>query len=294
VRALVIGNNTIDRVYFLPGALCVGTKTSSVDVRELAGGQAANVAVALARLGIAVDYRGAFGADHDGDRVRAAIAAAGVDVARCPRRASCRQHAAAVLVDATGERTILMSKDPGLRLAATSIAPDDIAAVDAVYLDGHEPDAGLRAATLARDAGIPVVLDGEIADDGVRAMLPLVDTFIAQVDVLAALTGETEVESALAAALALGPRLVVVTRGAGGALALARGGALLRIPAQPCRPRDTTGAGDAFRAGYVAATLGGLDLAAALAFAARCGAAQCEVLGPQLTAAAAAALRWSA
>lgn len=79
-----------------------------------------------------------------------------------------------------------------------------------------------------------------------------------------------DVERAAARLAARGP-LVVVKNGADGALAH-DGRGLLRAPAVPVRPLDTVGAGDSFDAGFVAATLAGLPLAAALALAAACGA----------------------
>ncbi|WP_206504946.1 carbohydrate kinase family protein [Streptomyces chrestomyceticus] len=76
---------------------------------------------------------------------------------------------------------------------------------------------------------------------------------------------------AAAAALARRGPLVVVKDGAAGALAH-DGVTLTRTAAVPADPVDSVGAGDSFDAGFVAAVLHGLDLPAALSFAAACGA----------------------
>jgi sugar/nucleoside kinase (ribokinase family) len=72
---------------------------------------------------------------------------------------------------------------------------------------------------------------------------------------------------------------VVVKRGADGALASRAGEAVVRIPAMPVDPIDTTGAGDSFNAGFLRSWLDGGSIAASLEFAAVCGAISTRSVG---------------
>ncbi|HSS59701.1 MAG TPA: PfkB family carbohydrate kinase, partial [Solirubrobacteraceae bacterium] len=91
------------------------------------------------------------------------------------------------------------------------------------------------------------------------------------------LAGEEDVEAAARGLAARGPS-VVVKMGAEGALA-AGGGGVLRTAALRVEPVDATGAGDSFDAGFIAARLGGADLAAALALGCACGALSTRAAG---------------
>jgi sugar/nucleoside kinase (ribokinase family) len=90
--------------------------------------------------------------------------------------------------------------------------------------------------------------------DALRALLAQVDVLFVDEDELAQATGDTDSTSAVARVLALGPEVVVVKRGARGAWMQRRDGAPVATAAAPVREVvDTTGAGDAFAGGFMAA-----------------------------------------
>jgi sugar/nucleoside kinase (ribokinase family) len=70
-----------------------------------------------------------------------------------------------------------------------------------------------------------------------------------------------------------------VKLGAAGALACSADGPLVRIPAMPVEPLDTTGAGDSFNAGFLRAWLDGADLHEGLRWGAAAGAISTQRLG---------------
>ena len=281
---LVLGNNTVDLVFRVPGTVIRDGKVQAESLTVSAGGQAANVAHGLALLGVPVRYVGAFG-DDDNGLSRRSLEDVGVDTSRCVTVADCPAHRAAVLVDTrTGGRSIVMHKDSRLELAPEAITPDLMSGVRLVYLDNHELRASVVAARLARDRGIPVVADLESVSDLAKDVLADVSVLIAPAEVLRALTGEADVVPMLRAVQRLGPRTVVATAGPRGADGVEGLEPPRHVPGRPCTVVDTTGAGDAFHAGYIAALLRGADFPARLEFATAVAARKCGVAGPRLTA----------
>ncbi|WP_227820112.1 carbohydrate kinase family protein [Agromyces aureus] len=232
------------------------------------GGSAANVAALAAGL-VPTRFIGRVGADAAGDALADALTANGVDV-RVQREG--RTGTVVLLVDVDGERT--MYPDRG--------ASADLDAVDPAWLDGvawlHLPAYGFerepmrgelaRLVGLARDRGAGVSIDasstGLIDGLGVAFALDLVrgihpDVLFANEDE-AALLGLTG-GGPLAASVA---RTVVVKHGALPTDVIVDGRLAARIDVEPVTGiRDLTGAGDAFAAGFLAATLRGADAAAA-------------------------------
>ncbi len=137
----------------------------------------------------------------------------------------------------------------------------------------------------ARAAGMSVSLD--CGWDAAAFLRPEVAAVIASVDVF--LPNEDEAARLAALALPVVARHVTVTkRGAAGASALGPGGAMTTAPAASVQVVDTTGAGDAFNAGFLAAWLGGAPLSDCLGQGNACGAVAVGRIGgagavPRLT-----------
>jgi sugar/nucleoside kinase (ribokinase family) len=109
-------------------------------------------------------------------------------------------------------------------------------------------------------------------------LVPLCTDVISSALFAPALTGRADPEAALRALAALGPQRVAMTMGADGCLALADG-SLEHVPAFRVAAVDTTGAGDAFHAGYAHARARGLTWLACLEYASAVGALACRGLG---------------
>jgi ribokinase len=269
---VVLGDVMADVVAAASGPLARGSDTPA-RVRFAGGGSAANVAAWLAFAGARVALVGRVGDDERGRAAVAELRTAGVDV-RAEVDGERPTGCCVVIVEAGGERTML--PDAGANDAPVSV-PDDLLTGHlhvsgyALLRAGSRPGA-LAALERARAAGMTTSLDLSSwalleagALDGVR-----VDLVRANADEAAALARDVAAPGAAAGPLlAIAPE-VVITLGSRGAV-WTDGHASRRVEAPPATVLDTTGAGDAFTAGFLAARGAGAReaLAAGCALAAR-------------------------
>ncbi|MGZ8501791.1 MAG: carbohydrate kinase family protein [Candidatus Limnocylindrales bacterium] len=263
-RVVVLGDLVLDVVLMPDGPLRRGTDVAGrVSIHQ--GGSAANAARWLARLGVPTQLIGSVGRDPAGRALVAALRSDGVTT-RIARSGAARTGRIGVLVTKDGERSFVADRG-----AADLLAPDDLQAtwfdrVDLVHLPAYsllgEPLglAGRRAVGLARSAGALVTLDlasaAPLLADGRRAALALVravapDLVFATAGELGALIGPSGRGDIRAVDLA---PIVVVKRGPGGVSVLIRDGGPSRfdVATRSILAADTTGAGDAFDAGFIA------------------------------------------
>jgi sugar/nucleoside kinase (ribokinase family) len=249
--AVGIGLNATDTVVVVPRFPDFNAKVEIASHRMTFGGQAASAMVGLARLGLRARYVGRIGRDRIGEMQAASIAGEGVDCSELRAVEGAETQIAIILVEeGSGERTIMWHRDPKLTIAPDEIAREVVCSGRVLHLDGHSVDAEARAATYAREAGIPVTIDVD-KDYGGASLYPLVDYLITSEEFPARVTAIAEPRAALAALRdRFGCPFVAMTRGRAGALALCEG-RYVESPAFEVAARDTTGAGDAFRAGFI-------------------------------------------
>jgi sulfofructose kinase len=283
MTVLVIGNAIYDTVFSL-STLHHGEKTFASAVREYAGGQGANAAVAIAGLGQAVSFIGRFGDDHCGTQLRDALKSAGIESKRSLVVAGAQSTRGWIFVESVNaHRTIVMHRDEALYSADLAVTEECCEDADILYSDGHEFDATMIAAQLFRSRNKPVVLDIEIVDRRYEALLPFVTHLIAPELVVCDLGGSDDVVSAMKALRAKNDFNVVATRGPRGSVGLFRGlENPVDVPAISLTALDTTGAGDAFHGGFVAALAQGLTEIECSEFATRVAALKCVNHGPSL------------
>lgn len=244
------------------------------------GGKGANAAAAAVRLGARAVLVGAVGDDHFGREDLAALRREGVvaDGVTIDRETST--GAAVILIDATGENTILVIIGANERLTPgmveSALAPH-WATLDALLVNFEVPQEAVAAAVRgASGRGIPVLVDAGPP----RTFPPEVwaaATVLSPNELEAAtLTGRPMEDTAQAEAIAralldAGPQAVVLKRGAAGALVATRD-EVRHVPGFRVPVVDTTGAGDAFSAALLVAMAEGRDLMAAVRFASAAGA----------------------
>jgi sugar/nucleoside kinase (ribokinase family) len=218
-------------------------------IRLEPGGQGANLAVRLARRGVAVRLRCALGTDPAADLVRSTLARDGVTLDAVEASAT---GTVVVLVDGDGQRTMLSQRVPLLG------AP--LAAIDAAWLvvSGYvltEPNVSdLRTHRLPdRRAVVGCALDGAQVDAWRSALRMLAPGLVVLNADEANALADAAADPAVALAEAFGA--IVVVTDAGGARA-AIGDSIVRADREPVVAIDTTGAGDAFAAALIAALVG--------------------------------------
>jgi ribokinase len=262
-RLVVLGDVMVDVVCRLDGPIALGSDAPA-RIEFGYGGSGANVAAwaAVAQgAGAPPVLAGRIGADGRGRAAEEELRATGVE-SRLAVDPELPTGACVVLVGPDGERSMVPDSGANDRLAEGDL-PDDVL-VDGAHLhltgytlvrDGSRA-AGRAAIARARERGMSVSVDPSSAalltpafmDElaGVGLMMP-------NAEEAAVLSGEEDVERAARALAALVPE-VVLTLGASGAL-WTNGKDTLRVDARGAAPLDTTGAGDAFAAGFLVARL---------------------------------------
>ncbi len=248
-----LGQNSLDLLVRVPTFPTSNSKHPIHELVWLPGGQVASAMVGCARLGLRACYVGRFGDDHFAERGKASLEDEGVTLAT-DTVAGARSRSAVILVDArTGDRTVLWDRDRRLAEQADDVPADVVAAGRVLLVDCDDIEAATRAAQIARANGIVTVVDVEAVMPGVDELLRLIDVIITSEGFPEQITGEPEQEHALAALEArFNPAMVCVTLGPLGSLARVSG-QMIATPAFEVTCVDSTGAGDAFRAGFISA-----------------------------------------
>jgi ribokinase len=282
---VVVGSVNADyivRVERRPGP---GETISDASFDLLAGGKGANQAVAAARCGAAVNLVACVGDDALGTARLEQLASEGIGTSAVVLTERARTGAAFITVTPDGENSIVVA--PG---ANTLLGPSEIARAAALIAEADVLVAQFeipletvsRAAELAPPSTAVVV--------NCAPYRPMPPSLLARIDVLvtneleaASLAGQpiSGVDDALEAARrmrSMGPRAVVVTLGASGAV-VAGPASELHVPAPSVAVLDTTGAGDALVGALAARLALGDPLAEAVRFGVAVGSATTERLG---------------
>ncbi len=238
--------------------------------------------LAAARLGLRSGYQGAVGEDLTADQALAPLLAADVECRAVKRVPGGRTRTAAIRVEAEGgERRVEPRRDPEVRLDAADVDADLIRQARLLHVDAEDPAASIRALELARCMGAATTLDLDEPTPETLGLLRQIDFPIVSRGFAEKLSGGSATLALPELAAAAG-RMAVITLGEEGAVAQFHGGqTVLHCPAFSVEVRDTTGAGDAFRAGFIWALLEGLPVAAVLEAASAVAALNCTALGAQ-------------
>jgi sugar/nucleoside kinase (ribokinase family) len=275
---LAFGDPCVDIVLAADQLPAIGEKVLGRPVGVFAGGTEANVACAVARLGRSSAVFGRVGGDAHAPMLRRTLEDFGVGTQALVAEPAAQSACAIAMLDGWGERAIVYLPMP--RRPADPASLDNALHQAAIaYSMPYELDAFLALSRAARRASTLVAIDIEaaVAPDAAAMWrrVEAADIVFFNEDGFLAGTGGQPGPEALGKVLRAGPRLVVVSLGAEGAVAMDRDGAFARQPAFPAKVVDTTGAGDTFNGALLAAHLDRRPLAEALRFA--CAAASCTV-----------------
>jgi len=270
----------LDVVLASDRALEIGTDVPG-RVALVQGGSAANTARWLGRLGAHVTLVAAVGRDPAGRALVEAVRGDKVRI-RASRVAGARTGRIGVIVGPGGERSFVADRAAADQLRPEELKTEWFAGVDALHLPVYSllgqplASAGRRAIELARASHALVSLDlasiGPLLGRGRRVARQIVvdaapDLLFATAAEAEALLGRYGVEGLLEFA----PR-AVVKRGSKGATVMARDGderLRFEVATEHLSAADTTGAGDAFDAGFLVGWFGALSVGRALPAAMR-------------------------
>lgn len=274
-----LGAATLDTVLRVP-AIPPHGKVLADACAVFGAGMASAAAASIARLGGRAGIWGRVGDDEAGARWLRDLAAEGVDVSGVRAVAGRRTAISTIIVDAAGERLIVPFYDPDMPREPDWLPLGRLAEAGALLVDTRWPDGAAAALDAARAAGVPAILDADVADPAVlRDLAGRADHVVCSEPGLRLLEPSGEL-AALAARLPAAV-VVAVTLGAAGVRWIADGGAGFQ-PGFPVAAVDTLSAGDVFHGAYALAIAERRPVADAMRFAAAAAAIKVTRFGGRL------------
>lgn len=281
---LFVGALTLDTLYqvddFSQGP---GKYLSSAAVGS-ASGMATNAASAMARLGGQAALWASVGEDSTASALISEIEAEGVDCSHVRRVSDGRTATAAIVVDNTGERWVLVDYDPLTQANPMAHELPPVEQYRAVMVDVRWPGAARMALDAAREAGLLAILDADVARSAVLEDLAARATHIvASAPGATILSGsDSPADAARTIAEHYGCFVCVTDGGSGSFWALAGSTDINHTPSPKVDVIDTNGAGDVFHGAFSLALAEGMSPEEAIQFASSAAALKCSVLGGRL------------
>jgi sulfofructose kinase len=274
-RVLGVGHVALDQLFSVTALPARAVKTPAHRHRTMVGGMTASACVAAARLGASARFVSPVGDDAAVADFAAHFEREAVDARGMVRVPGATSSISAIVVDATGERMIINHRGDAL-VRAPAFDSAWLEDIDLLLADPRCLAWAEAALHGARQRGLPSVLDADASPrEDLRRLVGLATWAVfSEPGCSAYLEGSHE--RALAAALAAGTQVAVVTLGERGLVWQRAGQAPRHLPAWPVAPViDTTGAGDVFHGALGVALAEGQDDDGALRFAAAAAALKC-------------------
>ncbi len=281
---LGLGCTTVDDLLYVSSFPAVEAKVQVRRRERQCGGLTATALVAAARLGCRCAFAGLLGEDADSRFVIECLRREGVDVTHLVPRADARPIRSTIIVDEGQHTRTILYDLSGAVGADPDLPPAKVIEATRVLFVDHYGIAGMiRAARVARAAGIPVVADLERSDwPGFAQLLELVDHVIVSERFAQRQTGDSDPVAAARRLWNADRQVVVVTCGEKGCWYLSREDSQPQYQAAfPVEVVDTTGCGDVFHGAYAAALARGLDLPQRMQLAAAAAALKATRHGAQ-------------
>ncbi len=266
-----------------------GSLTALDEMPVRAGGCAANVAIDLAKQGIAVDLAGCVGRDSAGDALLKTFARHDIGTSRVVRAEQYPTSKTVILLIEGQDRRYLHVIGANRAFTVEQISHEWLSSLKVFYLGGLFALPGMDFTKLAallgfcRKANVKTVVDvvvphGQAGMAQLKPLLPLIDVFLPNDDEARAFTGLVDPYDQLRALKDAGANTVILTRGGLGSVAT-RDGKTWSCGAYAMDVVDPSGSGDAFTSGVIRSLLQGWDLPRTLRYASAVGASATRAAG---------------
>ncbi len=276
------GTNAVDYLIRVPDFPVFNSKIELAGYSVAAGGEVASSMVGLSRLGLKTAYAGRFGDDSAGEIGISSLSAEGIDTTYAEIIKEAHTQVAFILVhDSSGERTVLWHRDTRLAYSVDEAPVEAAIRGRVLHLTPHDVRACIKMAVAAKAAGVIVSADIDNVFDGIEELLPFVDVCLVSSEFSQKMFGNTKRQSALRQLSSLfGCPITGLTLGEGGSLIFCDA-QFIETPAfeVPGGCTDTTGAGDAFRAGFLFGMLAGRSVEESAEAANAIAALKCRRVG---------------
>ena len=280
-RILCVGIPVRDLTFRVGGVPARGSKENATHFDEICGGNALNAAIGIVRLGGRASICGPMGdARETSSRfIFEKLAHEGIETNHLVHMPGLVTPLSAVMVDPSGERTIVTFRDPELwkvQLPSTEMLLEDCAAI---LTESRCAEFCTDLCAEARRRGIPVVVDVDRAMSLREGLLNASSHLVFSSEPLQETADVTDDGQALKKIAKLTHSFLAGTRGPKGTIWLDAHGDLRETPAFPVHTVDTLGAGDVFHGAFTLAITEGQDIPGALRFASAAAALKCTRFG---------------
>ncbi|TYL84171.1 sugar kinase [Bradyrhizobium cytisi] len=285
-RILCIGIPVRDLTFRVEAVPEHGSKANATHLAEICGGNALNAAIAMARLGGSVAFAGPMGdaRETSSSFILERMTAEGIDIRHIVRMPGVATPVSAIIIDATGERTLTIYRDPALWTVKLSDADELLAGCQAVLVESRCGAFCIDLCTEARRRGIPVIVGVDRAMAPADGLLTAASHLLFSSKQVQETAGVADDGEALKRLAGLTSALLAATRGPRGTIWLNAAGTLEETPAFPVEAVDTLGAGDVFHGTFTLRLAEGGGVREALRFAAAAAALKCTRHGGGLVA----------
>ena len=261
MKVAIVGDLAVDMLSHDRWAVAAGSSLILKDVNLLPGGVAGNMGWILHQLSVQPMIFSAVGKDYWGKVVRSGLRRGGLSTSHIAIRNETTGFFV-IVVSPDGQRTMIGTRGANAKVRVTSqilraVRPDWIHVSGYSLLGEQGERLLLQAKSASRVLGVPLSIDLEgVSETGIRPDLNGVEVLCDQMEY------DDYFRSEMTRVAVSNREPIVVKAGAEGCY-LIHAGHLRRIPAAKVEVRDTTGAGDAFNAGYVSVRMmgGGLTTA---------------------------------
>ena len=280
-RILCIGMPVRDLTFRIQELPERGFKVNASHFDEISGGNALNAAIGIVRLGGRASICGPMGdAGETSSRyIFDKLADEGIETKHIVHMPGLVTPISSIMIDPSGERTIVTFRDPQLWKVHLPDADELLADCHAILTENRCAEFCTELCVEARRRGIPVVVDVDRTMSLREGLLTASSHLVFSSEALQSTAGMADDGEALKKIAKLTPSFLAGTQGAQGTLWLDETQSLQRTPAFPVHTVDTLGAGDVFHGAFALAITEKQDIQSALRFASAAAALKCTRFG---------------